>query len=487
MSEPTTKFQGIIPAELVDAVRSKRCIAFAGAGLSAQVTRSNGTTLPSWSVLLIEFLDWAVSRNVRFWGSPEDIREMIKKGNLLMAAQELQDRLGTAALGEFLDLVFRDPAVLPSPAHRILARIPFRAVLTTNYDSLIEGAYSLENSGALPPVWTQDDLLFRPSPLRGSDFFLFKIHGHLDRPNSVILGSRDYQDLLFRTPGYRQFLETLFATHTVLFLGFGGTDPNIDGVFDRLASIYSRTLDRHFTLLPAERFNTTEKRRLALDRRLEVIEYEAGVDHSQVGAFLKALALQAEKGPTQQAQKARRSKQLTVFISHAQTDLKVVEAIAAELRKHQILPWIANAELRPGDDIAQTISEGISAADVFLVVWSNNSRKSAWVQLELRTAMMREIEKRLVVVPILIDAVEPPSSLLDRYYLRLQPDFSAEELAPLFDSLDRISSEKRPQIGPGTKPETGTDQDPPLDATSIHSKPRKRVSRVVKAKRKGSV
>jgi hypothetical protein len=220
-----------------------------------------------------------------------------------MAAQELQDRLGTAALGEFLDRVFRENSVLPSSAHRILPRIPFRAVLTTNYDALIEGAYSIENGGSLPPVWTQEDLLFRPSPLRGTAFFVFKIHGHLDRPNSVVLGSRDYQDLLFRTPGYRQFLETLFATHTVLFVGFGGADPNLDGVFDRLAAIYSRTLDRHFILLPANRLNTTEKRRLALDRRLEVIEYDADPTHSQVGAFLRELAFQVERGPTAQAQR----------------------------------------------------------------------------------------------------------------------------------------------------------------------------------------
>jgi hypothetical protein len=130
MNEATLKFHGIIPAELVHAVRTTRCILFVGAGLSAQVSRSEGSPLPSWSELLLEFLDWAISRQVRFWGDPEDIRAMIQKGNLLMAAQELQDRLGPAALGEFLDRVFRERTVLPSSAHRMLPRIPFRAVLT---------------------------------------------------------------------------------------------------------------------------------------------------------------------------------------------------------------------------------------------------------------------------------------------------------------------------------------------------------------------
>jgi hypothetical protein len=67
-------FQGIIPAELVDALRTDRCILLAGAGMSAQVTRSTGVALPMWPQFLLELLEWAISHGVRFWGDPEDIR-----------------------------------------------------------------------------------------------------------------------------------------------------------------------------------------------------------------------------------------------------------------------------------------------------------------------------------------------------------------------------------------------------------------------------
>jgi hypothetical protein len=214
-------------------------------------------------------------------------------------------------------------------------------------------------------------------------------------------------------------------------------------VFDRLASIYSRTLDRHFILLPAERLNTTEKRQLALDRRLEVIEYDADTRHSQVGAFLRELASQVERGPTAEAQSARKSTQLTVFISHAMADADIVEAIATVLKAHDYAPWVADAELLPGDDIGQTISEGLAAADVFLVVLSSNSLRSKWVQREIESAVLREVEKRVVVIPVLIGDVEPPAVLQNRFYLRLQPGFSADALAPLLRSLKRISAERR--------------------------------------------
>src|SRR5258708_35064129 len=156
MANDGSGFQGLIPDELVEAVRTKRCILFVGSGLSAQVRRSNGVSLPTWAQFLVELLDWAIARKIRFWGDPEDIRSMINNGDLLAAAQELQERVGTSALGEFLAYVFRDRQVVPGVPQRILPNIPFRAILTTNYDSRIDGAYSMATGGSIPPVRTHE-------------------------------------------------------------------------------------------------------------------------------------------------------------------------------------------------------------------------------------------------------------------------------------------------------------------------------------------
>jgi hypothetical protein len=136
------------------------------------------------------------------------------------------------------------------------------------------------------------------------------------------------------------------------------------------------------------------------------------------------LASQVERGPTAEAQNARKSSQLTVFISHAVADADVVKAIEAVLKAHDYAPWVADAELLLGDDIGQKISEGIAAADVFLVVLSINSVGSRWVQREIESAVLREVEKRVVVMPVLIGDVEPPVFLQNRFYLRLQPGFA---------------------------------------------------------------
>ncbi|HEY2289214.1 MAG TPA: SIR2 family protein [Thermoanaerobaculia bacterium] len=438
-------FQGIVPAELLEALRANRCVLFVGAGLSAQVQRADGSSLPNWSQFLTELLDWALAREVLFWGDPEDIRNMIKSGDLLMAAQELQERVTIASISDFMHHVFRDAAVRPAAVHHLLPQIPFRAVLTTNYDTLLEGAYSVSSSGRIPPVLTQHDLTARPSLLRRSDFFIFKVHGHLDRPESVVLGSRDYQDILFQTPGYRQFLETLFATHTVLFIGFGGQDPDLDNVLDRLAALYSRTLDRHFILLPSGRMNATQKRRLALDRRLEVIEYFVDPTHSQIVAFLEEIKRQLAGGATSVALTAKQSTAPAVFVSASMKDSEIVRRLTGFLRERGFVPWAAADEIQAGDDLRQRISEALAAADCVIVLFSAHSAESAWVRYEAEAAMVREVTGQTAVLPVVVgdfgDA-DLPAYFRNRSYLRLPHQFTSDDLQPLLAALTRITRER---------------------------------------------
>jgi len=445
MERQKSQFKGIVPAEIIAALKTNKCILFAGSGLSSQVKRSNDRLLPTWAGFLTKLLDWAIANQIKFWGDPEDIRQMIEKGNLLMAAQELQDRLGTAMIGEFLSFVFGDKLVRPSETHRLLPHIPFRGILTTNYDSLIEGAYAVENEGRIPTVFTQEDLLSRPSPLRRDDFsFIFKLHGHIDRPSTIILGSRDYQDLLFRTPEYRQFIETLFLTHTVVFIGFGANDPDLNNVLDRLSSIYSRTLDKHYILLPSGTMNTTEKRRFAFDKRLEVVEYIEDQDHTQVTEFLRELIVQIGREREEvEPYSGIEPDQLRIFLSGSFKDRDSWSRIAEFLRENGYFPWLADEEIKPGEVLVQKLSEAIERADCMITIFSKNSIQSEWANRETMSALLREIEHKLFIIPIILDDVKPPIYLRDRLYLKLKETFDSKDLQPLLESLSRIKKRRK--------------------------------------------
>src|ERR1017187_2438823 len=284
---PPPKFEGCVPERLFWEMKRGTCVLFAGAGLSSQSARGDGRPLPGWGGLVAELAGMA-----RVDGYPitDDLMQTIRKGQLLEAGQELQQLVPDFSLKAYLARIFADPAVRPSPAHMALPAIRLRAVLTTNYDTLIEEAYR-GATGTLPLTMTYADYASgRRDPIRNGDFFVYKVQGDYRDVSTIALGTRSYQDLIHWNPGYRFLLESVFAAYTVLFIGFGGFDPDITHVLDALAARFPGRPATHYILLPSGRWTDTEKRRARDDRGIELIEYDDRNNHTQVGAFLQQLA-----------------------------------------------------------------------------------------------------------------------------------------------------------------------------------------------------
>lgn len=386
----------------------------------------------------MELCDWALDKHIIPLGDLRDINEMIVKGNLLMVAQELQERIEPLDIGEFLRSVFGDSSVRPSDAHILLPRIPFRAVLTTNYDSLIEDAYRdayTRDGKKAPEPFTQEDLAERRSPLRRDDFFIFKLHGHFSRPSTVVLGSRDYQHLLFRTPGYRQFLETLFSTHTVIFVGFGGSDPDLDNVLDRLSSVYSRTLDRHYILLPSGEMNHTEKRRLALDKGLEVIDYDSSIDHTQIEAFLREVISQVESEPGETFSYFRDEPgELKVIILGSTEDNARLVSISDFLLSRDYSAWPESEEAESDETRTRRITAIIRDADRMIVIFSESFAKSTLIEYAISR---RDMKDGAFIIPIVVGKCELPDYFSGRSHIKLDDAFDDRDLLPLLDILPK--------------------------------------------------
>src|ERR1700722_2710826 len=216
------KFKGIIPSQLVEAIRNHRCVVFVGAGMSRQ-TADAAHVPPGWRELLMSMITWSISNRVEVRGKPEEYRELLDRGRYLIVAEELQSQLGQRFQTCVRDCLDADN-LRPGEAHRGLSRIPWVAVVTSNYDSLIEGGYAVAHDGFVPSVFVQNETGLALDSLRSGRFFIFKAHGDLNIAGSIVLGSRDYGRLLYLDGKYRSFLEILFASYTVLFIGFGGDD-----------------------------------------------------------------------------------------------------------------------------------------------------------------------------------------------------------------------------------------------------------------------
>lgn len=282
-------FKGNLPQELIESLRKGRCILFVGSGISSTVERNDNHHLPDWHTFLLELLAYCESTGIKFWNGSQDIKEIISKGKYDVAAQEIIESMPNGEFSKFLTNTFNNPSIVPSKVHKQIFELPFRAIITTNYDSLLEGAYTLKNNGKTPSVFTNKDIAKIDSKLISNDFFIFKMHGDINRPDTIVLGNRSYDELIFRQREYLHFLESLFSTHVMLFVGFGGEDFDLDIILKKISAIYSRTSHKHYILLDSNKLNPTEKRRLLLDKKLSVIDYQYDIEHTQVPLFFKAL------------------------------------------------------------------------------------------------------------------------------------------------------------------------------------------------------
>lgn len=69
-----------------------------------------------------------------------------------------------------------------------------------------------------------------------------------------------------------------------------------------------------------------------------------------------------------------------VFISYAEEDRWIGQAIAATLESQRIHSWIAPRDIFPGTNFAQSILNAVSRCRAFVLVFSSHAQRSRWKQ-----------------------------------------------------------------------------------------------------------
>ncbi len=112
------------------------------------------------------------------------------------------------------------------------------------------------------------------------------------------------------------------------------------------------------------------------------------------------------------------------FISYSSEDRNIASRIANSLRAVEYKIWYDEWEIKHGDSIASKIESGLANNDTLLVLLSPSSVASKWVQKELNSALMRQLDGHNVkIFPILIKDCTIPQILIDIRYVDLQQSF----------------------------------------------------------------
>jgi tetratricopeptide (TPR) repeat protein len=226
------------PEELVEQFAAGFGSVFIGAGLSM------GAGLPSWEALVRPLA-------TEVQGCPPGC-------SLLKLAQYYANEHGYHRLVARLRRELSTHHAEPSAAHDALVKLPIAHFFTTNLDDLLEAAFRRHNR-AYTKIVTPADVPF----LDDTGTSVIKLHGDLERPDSVVITAGQYADYFARHPSVARLLQNELQTRTVLFLGYSFSDIDLEMILARVAS-ESRELRRNlFTV----QFDTTTAARLELERQ----------------------------------------------------------------------------------------------------------------------------------------------------------------------------------------------------------------------------
>lgn len=132
---------------------------------------------------------------------------------------------------------------------------------------------------------------------------------------------------------------------------------------------------------------------------------------------------------------------MAVFISYSHADKDFVDRLAVHLVKAKAHVWVDRWELRVGDSLITKIQEAIQAASVLIVILSQTSLKSEWCKKELNAGLVRELkEKRVIVLPLLLEHCEMPLFLRDKMYADFRTNFE-EGLKQVLEAIAKVTSD----------------------------------------------
>lgn len=201
-----------------------RVVAIVGAGVSRG---ASGSELATWQGLLINGIQRCVDARYRDESWANFQRDNLTRGGVrewVTVATNVEEALrqdGEGGFKEWLDQTVGALRVRSGGSGVIEAIVKLRCpIVTTNYDNLIEDV-----TGRRYCTW--EDFEQSRKVLDGTSSHILHIHGHYERPATVILDVESYAKHKYAAQ-FQRLEEAIRATTRMVFIGCGDTlgDPN---------------------------------------------------------------------------------------------------------------------------------------------------------------------------------------------------------------------------------------------------------------------
>ena len=112
----------------------------------------------------------------------------------------------------------------------LLSNLNPHAIITTNYDTLIENIFSDKYRSVIGQQVIRKSEVNRIGQI-------FKIHGCVTNPEEIIISSNDYDNFKKKQKYLSAKLLTYFIEHPIIFIGYSISDENIIGILRDIADM----------------------------------------------------------------------------------------------------------------------------------------------------------------------------------------------------------------------------------------------------------
>jgi len=201
---------------IVKNIKREQCIPFLGAGASLGFEKNAG--LPTAGQLAQMLAD-----ECGYSGS--DKTDFFRVSQYYVMARDPHD----------LQCVIRDklsvPGVKPGIIHNVLASLPFRYILTTNFDDLMEKAFVNAEKFPNEEIYRVRGNTSELKPATIKEPIVYKLHGSIKEISTMITTEDNVIDflaaILMSEPPLPSEIKSLFTNSSILFIGYGLKDWNI--------------------------------------------------------------------------------------------------------------------------------------------------------------------------------------------------------------------------------------------------------------------
>lgn len=131
---------------------------------------------------------------------------------------------------------------------------------------------------------------------------------------------------------------------------------------------------------------------------------------------------------------------MPIFISYSHENKEFVDKLAMQLVQRNVNVWLDRWELSIGDSIIDKVQDAVEGASALLVILSKASIASEWCKKELSSGFLRELEeKRVVVMPVLLEDCEIPLFARSKLYADFRTDFD-DGLSTVVEGIAKVTS-----------------------------------------------